>query len=228
MHKNHRKHLDEKFDQFGLEGLEEHEMLELFLFAVIPRKNTNELAHTLIDTYGTLGGVLTAEIKDLESIEGVGHRTAVFLHSLPQLSGAIQRGMMKRPLRFNTQEELEKYVQSFFLGKVTEEAYMFCLNAANKLMSHYRLSKGIGSETYIYPKIVVKRAILANADKVVIAHNHPYGVSKPSSQDVLLAKSLLKALDAVDIELKDSIVVAKGECYSLRNHGHLPPRDNIY
>ncbi len=228
MHENHRKRLDEKFDKFGLEGLEEHEQLELMLFAVIPRRDTNELAHRLLDIYGTMGGVLTAEIKDLEKVEGVGHRTAVFLHSLPQMSGAIQRSLMEKPLQFNKQDDLERYVQSFFLGKLTEEAYMFCLNATNKLMSYFRLSKGVGGETYIYPSHVVKRAILEEANKVVIAHNHPYGVSQPSNQDVRLAEKLKEALYAVDIELKDSIIVARGECYSLRKHGHLAPKDKAY
>lgn len=227
MHGGHRKRIDEKVRLFGFEGLSEYEQLEQLLYVVIPRKNTNFLAHELIDKYGTLSGVLSADVKDLENMDGIGHRTAVFLTTLPELMGAVHRSTFN-PARLTDQKKLEEYVQTFFFGKLVETAYAIFLNSLDGVIGFERLSVGIASETYIYPVQVAKKAIVSNASKVVIAHNHPCGVSKPSQQDMSTTRRVLKALHAIEIELRDSLIVAKGECFSMREHGYLVLDDIRY
>ncbi len=228
MHDGHRQRIDEKVRQFGFEGLEEHEQLEQILYAVIPRKNTNHLAHTLLEKYGTLGGVLAADIRELEKIEGVGHRTAAFLTCLPGLLGAVHRSAFNIK-KLAAQKELEDYVKTFFYGKLIETAYVFFFNSLDGVIGFEKISEGVASETYIHPQQVVRKAVTSNASKVVIAHNHPCGLSKPSNQDKIVAGQIFTALNAVGIEFRDSIIVAQGECYSMGIHGdYVPDKKKLY
>lgn len=221
IHVKHRKRLDEKYKEFGIEGLEEHEQLEFLLFTVIPRHDTNRLAHELLDQYGSLFGVLTAEIEELIKVKGVGYRTAVFLHSLPEMIGVVQRSMIKGTVNIKDYNKFKDYVQTFFLGKLTEEAYMFCISPLNNVMSCKKISKGNQNETPVYINNIAKRALLADAKKVIIVHNHPGGVARPSKQDIIIAKKLFNALEAVEVEFLDSLIVAKGECFSMKEHNYL-------
>lgn len=222
IHDNHRKRIDKKVCELGFEVLEEHEQLEEILFAVIPRGDTNALAHRLIEQFGSLAGVLNADIRELKKIEGVGHRTAVFLISIPQMLGAVERSLNDRKmLKFDCFEDMERFVRSYFFGKLVECAYMFSLNSTYKLMNVTKLSEGVGAETYIYPQVVARQAILDRASAVIIAHNHPCGNLNPSINDVKLSRRISQALAAVEVELYDSVIISQGKCYSMRENGYL-------
>jgi len=89
VHEGHRKRLKERFLREGLDSFEQHQVLELLLFFSIPRKDTNELAHTLLNRYGSLSGVFEADPKDLATTPGIGENSAILLSLIPIFQGVI-------------------------------------------------------------------------------------------------------------------------------------------
>ncbi len=222
LHDKHRQRLDKKVREYGLDTLEPHEQLEHLLFAVIPRGDTNKIAHRLLDRYLTLSGVINADPEELETIEGIGHRTAMFLASLPSLLGIVERCAKSEnsPELFNAQNILN-FVKTFFYGRLTEAVYMFSLNSAYKILAVHKVSEGVAGEVHAFPAMLVKQALRDNASVVLVAHNHPSGEGKPSQGDMALSRKILYAFGAVDIELRDSIIVAGDRCFSMRENGYL-------
>lgn len=222
LHEEHRKRLDRKVNTFGLDMLEIHEQLEHLLFAVIPRGDTNELAHRLLERFRSVAGVINADPEELMTIEGVGKRTAMFLTSLPALLGIVQRGMtVGAPTQFENHEQIKDFVKSYFYGKLVEEAYLFSLNSSYRLLAVSKISSGISGETYIYPEKVARQALLDRASVGIVVHNHPCGKINPSVPDIKLSRALLDAFNSVGIELEDSIVVCNEEVFSMREKGYL-------
>lgn len=219
LHENHRQRLDAKAERIGFEFLEAHEQLEEILYVTIPRGDTNGIAHDLLDAFGTLRGVLNAEVSELEKIKGIGHRTAVFISQLNSIAGLIVRSHADNSIKLNKTENMGKYISSFYIGKEIETSYMFNLDCNYRVKSVVKISEGVSDETYIIPQTVAKNAVRYGANKVVISHNHPGGTMEPSAEDIEVTKRVEFALNSVGIELYDSVVVADSECFSLRENG---------
>ena len=221
-HDKHRERLDRKVIRDGIEFLEPHEQLEFILFAVIPRGNVNEVAHKLLERFGSLSGVFNADIEQLTEFDGIGARAAKFLKTLPSLLGITERNLKyNQPPRLFAHEEITDYASTFFYGKMLEEAYLFSLNSSFRLRCVSRISKGGETHTYIHPKQVVKQAIYDNAAVALVVHNHPCGSAAPSFEDISLSRQLNDALAAVDIKFLDSVIISGQRSYSIRANGYL-------
>lgn len=224
VNEGHRKRLDKKVNEYGLEMLEEHEQLEHILFMVIPRGNTNQIAHRLIDRYGSIGAVLNADPEELIKIEGVGYRTAQFLAALPSLLGIVERSLKKgKAPKMESLDEIVAFARTYFYGQLTESAYIFCLNPARRLKAVSKISYiGSDGEAFMFPpKLVIKRAICDKASSVVVVHNHPCGIPKPSQSDIKMSHELKKAFDATEIKFIDSVILTDEGYFSLFCKGYL-------
>ena len=210
LHDKHRERMDEKSDWVGLENLQEHEVLEKLLFAVIPRGNTNEIAKELCDRFGGIGYVLGADVKDLMKTEGVGKRVAYFLHELPQILGIVERSLEFDKKHIKDHQAACKYAETLFRDKVTECFYMICLNSRGYVLKHTLLSKGVSDEVHVYIRNIVHTALQCGAHSVIVAHNHPGGTTEPSFADVKLTENIATALSILGIELYESVIVARG------------------
>ena len=226
LHDKHRERMDRKVCENGLEDLEPHEQLEYILYAVIPRGNTNEIAHNLLDRYKTVAAVLSADPKELQEVDGVGRRCSMFLTTLPSVLRIVDNSLKSEVgMKFDTIEKIVEHATTLFYGKIDEEAYLFCLSPANELRSCKRISKGAQDEMYLHPTQVVRRAIRDNAYSAILVHNHPCGEANPSSVDVTLSRDLARAFDAVEIIFADSVIIAGDKHFSMREKGYL---DNLY
>ena len=217
VHNGHRARLDTKSKIMGLEFLEEHEQLEKLLFAVIPRGNTNDIAHRLLDEFGTLYGVLTADTEQLEAIPGVGHRSAEFLHDLLSLLGIAERSMLSKndtPI-LSTTDDICNYVKTFFYNKVVENFYVISLNYAGRVVHYDKISEGSALSTDVSLHLVARKAILNEASEVILAHNHPGGKCEPSIADLTMTRDISEALNYLGIGVRDHIIFAGGKCYSI-------------
>ena len=225
VHDRHRERLDKKVCENGLEMLEPHEQLEYILYAVIPRQDTNKMAHELIRKYKTLAGVLHADPEELTETAGIGSRCAMFLATLPAILGVVERSLIQdKPIVLDTLEKIVDYAKSYFYGKLNEEAYLLCLNSTYRLIAINRISRGAPDETYIYPGQVVRQAIRDKACSAILVHNHPCGEANPSSGDVTLSRNLARAFEAVEIEFGDSVIIGENDFFSMREKGYL---DNL-
>ena len=220
-HSGHRKRLDEKVIRFGFEFLEEHEQLEKILFVAIPQGDTNALAHRLLDKCGSLYGVLTADVEELLKVEGVGRRTAHFLHDLFPLLGCTERCMLRENQnphpRLKTAEDRGKYVKSLFYGKLIENFYMVSLDKHLRAFRFDKIASGNSIEVPVYISEVVKLALRNNASYVILAHNHPGGNLNASADDIYITRNLSAGLRTVGIELLDHIIVSHGDFSSMKS-----------
>ncbi len=218
LHDGHRERIDLKARLMGLEFMEEHEQLEKLLFAVIPRGNTNELAIKLLGEFGSIYGVLSADVKQLMHIEGVGKRTAEFLHDLMPLLGIVERSAMcetDAKIKLDSAEKTGEYAKQFFYGKLTENLYMVSLNSARQVMRFDKISEGDSTSAGVSIHTITKRAILNEACFVVLMHNHPGGRLEPSMADITMTRDVKNALEAVGVTLLDHIIVACGKWMSM-------------
>lgn len=213
MHEGHRQRLKNRFKEEGLDGFEDHQILELLLFFSIPRRDTNELAHALIQKYGSLSGVLDADAKDLATTTGMGENSALLLALIPSISRAYLRDRWgEKPTLENTVQAGE-YVLSLCSGRNYEGFYVICLDTQQKVIYPALVHEGTLDEVPVYPRLVVETVLRHKANSVILAHNHPGGNPSPSPQDIEVTKKIKIALEAISVSVLDHIIAA-GNSYT--------------
>jgi len=223
LHAGHRERLRRRFLEEGLDNFEDYQVLELLLFQVIPRKDTNPVAHRLIQRFGSLSAVLEADTKDVASIEGIGEKAAIFLSMIPQVTRRYfhDRVARDRP-RLSSSEAVAEYLIPLMAGRSEEVFYLLCLDTQCHVVYPALLSEGTIKEAAVYPRHVVEEAIRHRAASVVFAHNHPSGAVTPSPQDHQLTRVLVQALGPLDVKVLDHIIVAGNQIYSFAREGVMP------
>lgn len=220
LHDGHRARKREQFRQNGLDGFADHEVLELLLYYAIPRQDTNETAHRLLQKFGSLQGVFDAPAEELSGVPGVGEGAALFL----TLLNAVQKRAMRSGGRERILNSVDKCGR-FFLELLSHERreclYQVCLDAKGKLLSCKKLSQGSADCAALSIRQVVENALLSGASAVVLAHNHPSGVALPSESDRTATLWIRDALKPMDIRLLDHIIVADGDFVSMNQSGYL-------
>ncbi|MDD2234762.1 MAG: DNA repair protein RadC [Desulfitobacteriaceae bacterium] len=212
MHEGHRSRLKNRFLEEGLDGFEDHQTLELLLFYAIPRKDLNELAHSLINKYGSLAGVLEADPKDLAKTPGLGLNSAILLALIPSLTRIYLKD------RWGTRPTLDgtikagKYILTLFAGRTYEVFYVICLDAQHQVIYPALVHEGTIDQAPVYPRLIVETALRHKAHSVILAHNHPGGNPTPSPQDIDVTKRIQSALEQISVTVLDHII-AIGEKY---------------
>ncbi|MBQ4100857.1 MAG: RadC family protein [Oscillospiraceae bacterium] len=214
-HDGHRKRLKQRFINEGIEQFQQHEVLELLLFFVIPRKDTNLIAHKLIDKFGDLAGVFDASYEELIKVEGVGQATAVFIKAIPAFSMAYLDTKHKEGIILNTIEKTGKYLLPKFIGKTNEVVYLICLDSKGKVLKSKTIIEGSVNASQVSIRIIAEEALSCGAVSVVLAHNHPSGLAIPSETDIKTTGEISKALKMLGIKLLDHIIVADNDYISL-------------
>lgn len=225
IHDGHRQRVRDRFIKEGLDNFEEHQVLELLLFYCVPRKDTNEIAHALMDRFGSVAGVLDAPLEELKKLENVGGGTATFLALLKELYRYYQVSRASDLVILNTIEKCGNYLVPRFFGRRNETVFLLCLDAKCKVLQCKEVGEGSVNSASVPIRRIVEMALAANATSVVIAHNHPSGLVLPSDEDRLTTRKLAVALDAVEIQLVDHIVVADNDFVSLVQSGYYHPND---
>ena len=214
MHEGHRQRLREKYLKNGIGSFEDHEILELLLFYSIPRKNTNELAHTLIKRYGSLKAVLEADPFDILNEDNVGKQTAVHLRLIFEVAKKyLKEGNPKKPVLLSS-KQAGQYCMDLFVGENQEKVYLLCLNKQYKVIHTELISEGTTSQAVIFSDKAAKAALRHNANYVVVSHNHPGGSKQPSKSDIETTERLNKTFEALGIHMIDHIIVGENGYYS--------------
>ena len=226
IHEGHRKRLRERFRQDrSFENFQDHEVLELLLQYAAPRRDTNAMAHALLDELGgTLKGVLEASPEALMSVPGVGETAATIISMVVPLARVWERCAMEAPRRIGNCREASQYCKSLLLGGRMERFYVVCLNAQCNVIGQKVISEGSLSEVSAYPRKVMEAALNANAHSVLFCHNHPGGTCAPSREDIDSTLQLQHLLGGVGIIVLDHIIVAGADTYSMIQHGDIDYR----
>lgn len=223
IHDGHRKRVVQRFRKEGLDSFNQVQMLELLLFYCVPRKDTNELAHLLIDRFGSVSKVMDAPESELMKISGVGENVATFLHLVKEASRYYQVDSIRKGVQVSSVEDCGRYMMPYFIGRQVETVFLLCLNANCSVISCREVGEGEINSAIISPRTIVEMALAEKASTVVLAHNHPSGVAIPSQEDVVATKRLATALATVEVTLFDHLVIADDDYVSLAQSGLYRP-----
>ena len=214
-HEKHRERLKEKFLEFGLDGLEDHELVELLLFYAVPRQNTNEIAHRLINEYGRISDILEADTENLMKIKGISKHSAVLFKLILASVNKYMNEQNDIANAMLTPQNIDKYIKNLFYGHTNEVAYALLLDKECVVKKVKKLSTGTVNAAPIYPREVVKLAVNEKYPYILLAHNHPNGNAMPSQNDLKITKTIELALNFVEVRLVDHVIVSGEKVISL-------------
>lgn len=215
-HSGHRERMKKRFVEHGLDNFDDINVLELLLFFAVPRRDTNELAHRLIERFGSLKAVLEAPVRELMKVNGIGENAATLINLIPEVGRRYMMSFSQKVTTFNSTKELGKYFVPRFMFMRDEQFHIMCLDDMNRFLGCYRLFSGVPNAAEISIRKIVEVALSCNATKVVAAHNHPDGVALPSQSDRELTRKIESALAPMGIQLIDHIIVGGDDFVSLR------------
>ncbi len=223
-HEGHRERLKNRFLTEGLEHFEPHNILELLLFYSIPRKDTNLLAHALLDHFGSFVAVMNASPEELAQVPGITMNSAVHLHLISEVARRYYSEVISAPPAEAGKEDKLRYLGEKLVarsaGLMEENLFVICLDNSLRELSFDRIASGTPDELQIRTRQIAELAFKHHAPAVIIAHNHPGGIAIPSRADIISTLALKKALDAIYIRLLDHFVVAGDDYVSMQQSGY--------
>jgi len=211
----------EKLLQQGVGVLSDAELLAIFLRVGVTGKSAVDLARDLLSRFGSLNGVFSATLEEISQVSGMGDSKYAQLQAIFEMSRrALQEQMRARDV-LGSPQQVRDYL-CLKMGGLTREVFMVLfLDAQNRVLAQEELFSGTLTQTSVYPREVVKRALHHNAASVIFAHNHPSGIAEQSRADELLTDALRQALSLVDIRVLDHFVVAGNTTLSFAERGLL-------
>ncbi len=212
----------EKLLARGPAALGDAELLALLLRTGMAGKNGLALAQELLDTFGGIAGLLNTSAEDLKRIKGLGGpaKRAELVAVLELARRALAQQLKSRTV-FDSPDAVKNYLQLQLAARPHEVFAVLFLDAQHRLLAMEELFRGTLTQTSVYPREVVLRALHHQAGAVVLAHNHPSGVAEPSRADEALTQTLKAALALVDVRVLDHVIVAPGAALSMAERGLL-------
>lgn len=213
MHKDHRNRLKNRFLAEGLDHFEPHNVLELLLFYGIPQKDTNELAHTLINRFGSLEKVFDAPFQDLLTVPGIKEHSATLIKLIPALARVYSVEKNKSGDALSNVDAWGQYFVNRYIGIEVETVFLLLLDNKFNVIECVKLHEGSVNSSAISIRKMTEIVFSRNASTVVLAHNHPSGLAIPSSDDLLITQEICRLFRALEIQLLAHIIVA-GNTYT--------------
>jgi DNA repair protein RadC len=209
----------EKLLAKGAGALTDAELLAIFLRIGVQGKSAVDLARDLLIRFGNLSAIFAASQKDISDVHGMGMSKYVQLQAIFEMvRRSLGEGMQERDA-LSSPEQVRDYLRLQLGGLPHEVFVVLFLDAQNRLIGSEQLFSGTLTQTSVYPREVVKRALHHNAAAVIFAHNHPSGIAEPSRADEMLTRALKEALALVDVKALDHFVVAGNTALSFAERG---------
>ncbi|MBR6761034.1 MAG: hypothetical protein IKM30_03255 [Oscillospiraceae bacterium] len=218
LHDGHRQRMRERFLKSGGSGFRQHELLEMLLYYAIPRINTNDIAHRLLERFGSISGIIAADHKALCSVKGITENTAVLLKLLPALYAA-DMDEHTTSVTLDSYEKACEYFRKLYQYESKEVIRLACLDDMLRVQSCQILQTGSTTSVSLSLRAVAELAILEHCNTVMIAHNHPDGLAVASAEDIAATRHLYQGLQSLSIRLIDHVVVGRNGAISMRESG---------
>lgn len=213
----HRQRLKEKFLKSSLGTLADYEVLEMLLFYAIPRKNVKPIAKFLLKKYTNIGSLVSVQETELRE-QKISESTIILFKLIKEITIGINKEQLLDKPVINSWGLLIDYIRSNIGYYKTECLHIMYLNHKNILITDDTEQHGTINAVSIYPREILKKAILHNASSVVLVHNHPSGITEPSKSDILLTQQLQKTLEPLNITLLDHIIISSHSYFSFKKH----------
>jgi len=211
----------EKLLASGPGALADAELVALLLRTGLKGISVLQLAQQMLDRFGGIPGLLHAGVADLKAIKGLGPAKRAEIAAVIELARrALAQQLAQRPV-FDAPAKVKSYLQLQLGGLGHEVFAVMFLDSQNRLIKLEEMFRGSLTQTSVYPREVVKRALELHAGALILAHNHPSGAAEPSRADEFLTQTLKSALALVDVRVLDHLVVGHGEVVSFAERGLL-------
>lgn len=217
----HRDRLRQRFAENGPDSLQDYELIELFLFMAIPRRDVKPLAKTLLEAFGSLPEMLNAPLSELTKIKGISENTAIALHGINAIAQrSLKQDLMKKPV-LNSWSRLMDYCYATMAHEKKEHFRILFLNKKNELIADEIQNSGTVDHTPAYPREIMKRALEVGSTAMILVHNHPSGDPRPSQADLDMTRQIQKAAEPFNIVVHDHVVISRNGYTSFKNEGLL-------
>ena len=221
-HEGHRERLRARFLRDGnMTGFAPHEALELLLTYAIPRKDTNLIAHRLMDRFGSLHAVLEARQEELTAVADIGPGAAMLIRLLLPMFRLYENDRLAEKKTLSSYREARDFCASLYKGETQEKFYLVSLDARLRILSTRLIAEGTLDEVAVYPREVIGMLLLQNAQGALLSHNHPGQSAAPSEEDIRLTETLAGVMEKVGIRLFDHVICGADGTYSFAQHGRL-------
>ncbi len=215
----HRARLRAKFMERGAGALADYELLELYLFNSIPRKDTKPLAKELIDKFGSFAEVITADPEELVKHKGVSEKIVADLKMLQAAAGRLSKiQLLDKPI-LSSWSALMDYCRAEMQFEAKEQFRVLFLDKKNRLIEDEILGRGTVDRAPVYPREVIKRALDLSATALILAHNHPSGDPTPSQSDIDMTQKIINAGKTMGIVVHDHIIIGRNDIVSFKTLG---------
>ena len=216
-HSGHRARMKERFLKSGIRGFASHEILELLMFYSIPRKNTNEIAHDLISTFGSIRSVFAASPDELRKIKGISDNAIIHIKFIAELIQHIisDEIVSARGRSYREEKELIKILSALYYVTNSETLHAILFDDDMHLLECVHLSTGTQRYASISPKALIKTAYDRNATQIVLVHNHINDSEVPSSDDIETTHRLKAMLEVAEITLLEHYLVCGSKIYRI-------------
>ncbi len=219
MHENHRQRMRERYLQAGFDSFATHEILEMLLYYSIPRGDTNEIAHQLLEHFGSLKKLFEASEDELQEVPGIGVKAAIFLKMIPELTRRYAIEQDNLGPCFDSVSKIAQYFCRRFMGVDHECLYMMLLDNRMNILDCCLISEGTVNSSPAPMGVIMQKVMRKKASAVVLAHNHPHGLAIPSSSDLNLTDSLNNMLSSIDVVMLEHLIIAEDRfCPIMRQH----------
>ena len=197
----------EKLLQRGADALSDAELLAIFLRTGIKGQTAVDMARTLLDEYGSLRGLLAADLNRFTQSKGLGQAKYVQLQATLEIGRRYLSETVQREFEINSSDSVKDYLQLQLRDKKQEVFSCLFLDQKHRLIKYQEVFTGTIDSASVYPREIVKLAMSHNAAAVIFAHNHPSGIAEPSQADERITKSLVDALNLIDVRVLDHFVI---------------------
>ena len=217
----------EKLAQRGAGALSDAELLAIVLRTGMAGKTVLQMAEELLNLPGVgagasgLAGLLAASYKDLSAVKGLGPAKRAELMAVLELARRATAQKLREREVFASPDAVKHYLQLHLAAKAHEVFAVLFLDSQNRLLALEEMFRGTLTQTSVYPREVVLRALHHQAGAVILAHNHPSGSVQPSMADKSLTATLKSALGLIDVRVLDHVIVGPGAACSMAEEGHL-------
>lgn len=212
----HRKTMLKKFLN-SPSSLDHSELLEILLYHLFPRQDTNNLAKSLLDHFGSLRGFIFCDKSDLDQIQDIGIKAITLISTMRELFTRASFDAIKNKKIINCNSAVKDYYKNVFGGLKNEQLRVMFINGNNHVISDEILQEGTVDQANVYFRNIVHRALRHRAKSILVSHNHPSGDPSPSPQDITATKELEKIARSMNIALLDHVIIGGTSIWSIKN-----------
>ncbi|MCD8036307.1 MAG: DNA repair protein RadC [Clostridiales bacterium] len=216
-HDGHRGRMRERFQKSGGASFEKHELVEMLLYYAYPRRDTNETAHNMLDAFGkSLTQLVNSDPETISKTCGISESAATLFSLIGEVSRRMDIEKWDEKVCLRSTGYAGEYAKSYLSNLNTEKMYVVCLDNSLSVINCVEAGNGAVGSVSLEMRDLIEIAIRNKAAKIMLMHNHPSGIARPSPGDLTFTVKCTEALKVIGVDLEDHIIVGGGEYFSMK------------